>query len=292
MGQKKHPQDQRFEDDGSCCVSQTPQFVYFTFDDAVTVAGSRAYQDLFNANRRNPNGCRITATLFASNQYTSYKEVRKLYDLGFEIADHSISHRTPTTWWKTADYEEIKKEFVGMREIESKSTGIPLNHILGVRVPFLAKPPGLFRLLKENHFGYDSTVTNTGTPIWPYKHDSGLWELPLNVWRFKSTGCGGMVDGCRPQTKADTLTFLRENFRRHHDAPDKPPFGISMHSAWFLAPEWKYRKEALNEFIDELLANPDVWIVTPTQLLVWMESPVSKDKLYNYAPFQCQSRGK
>ncbi|CAG8792467.1 6679_t:CDS:2, partial [Racocetra fulgida] len=47
----------------------------------------------------------------------------------------------------------------------------------------------------------------------------------------------------------------------------------------------------LQEFFDWALAQPNVWFVTPQQLLTWMKEPVPvpASKLKDYAPFKCQA---
>ena len=74
---------------------EIPQMVLLAFDDAVNWDNWDYYSRLFppDGNRKNPNGCPITMTLFVSHNYTDYCMVRKLHGRGIEIADHSLTHQ-------------------------------------------------------------------------------------------------------------------------------------------------------------------------------------------------------
>lgn len=80
--------------------SVIPQIVMFTFDDAVNEEVFDYYQELFPADRINPNGCPVSVTFFVSHNWTNYDQVKELYNRGHEIASHSITHRMPQSWWR------------------------------------------------------------------------------------------------------------------------------------------------------------------------------------------------
>ena len=116
---------------GGLTLNQTPQIVLLTFDGGVRDSNYLIYKQLLDPIFKNPNGCPIKATFFVTHANTLYDDVKDLYDkgnvssflenyfnkftasqilhrvifkifLGHEIADHSITDRTPDTWWKTA----------------------------------------------------------------------------------------------------------------------------------------------------------------------------------------------
>lgn len=62
-----------------------------TFDDAVSELNKVYYDELFQANRTNPNGCPISATFYVSHEWTDYSMVQNLYVAGHEIASHTVS---------------------------------------------------------------------------------------------------------------------------------------------------------------------------------------------------------
>lgn len=76
---------------GGIPVEQTPQIVLLTFDDAVNDLNKPLYSDLFENERKNPNGCPITATFYVSHEWTDYSQVQNLYADGHEMASHTIS---------------------------------------------------------------------------------------------------------------------------------------------------------------------------------------------------------
>lgn len=66
------------------------QIVMLTFDDATTGQTYGKFSEaLFN--RKNPDGCPITATHFLSHEYTDYTLVHDLWLKGHEIALHSVT---------------------------------------------------------------------------------------------------------------------------------------------------------------------------------------------------------
>jgi hypothetical protein len=53
-------------------VNEIPQIVYFAFDDEIDSSAGNYYKRLFHPSRKNPNGCPITMTMFATNKSTKY----------------------------------------------------------------------------------------------------------------------------------------------------------------------------------------------------------------------------
>lgn len=69
---------------------------------------------IFPTTYKNPNGCPIHGTFYLSHEYTNYAMVNKLWNQGHEIAVHSITHRTPESWWEgNATIEDWFDEMVG-----------------------------------------------------------------------------------------------------------------------------------------------------------------------------------
>merc|ERR1711962_376268 len=94
--------------EGDYNVTDKPQIVYLTFDDAFS----------------NPNGCAIRATHFVTHSYTDYSLVNKYWHMGHEIASHSITHRNNLTYWAGMTEEEWKQEIVGQRRITGQFSAI------------------------------------------------------------------------------------------------------------------------------------------------------------------------
>lgn len=73
-------------------MKETPQMILLTFDDAINEENWDIYtQEILLPTRKNPNGCPMKATFFVSHQYNNYQMTQRLWNLGHEIAVHSIT---------------------------------------------------------------------------------------------------------------------------------------------------------------------------------------------------------
>lgn len=160
-----------------------------------------------------------------------------------------------------------------------------------------------FNMLKEEGFLYDSSMPaqETGDPFWPYTLDfgtqhictiqpcpkesfPGIWEIPMNILSGSLGFNCPMVDGCpRPDNKRQALDLFRENFDKHYNS-NKAPLLLAFHAGWLRTSGYL---EAFNQFIDEILAKGDVWIVTNYQVIEWIKNPTPLKKLNNFQPFSC-----
>uniref|UniRef100_A0A7M5V0B3 NodB homology domain-containing protein n=2 Tax=Clytia hemisphaerica TaxID=252671 RepID=A0A7M5V0B3_9CNID len=142
--------------------NQTPKIVMLTFDDNVNGVNNMLFKELLDG-RLNPNKCPITTTFFVSDIGTNYAIVKNLHMKGHEMAVHTISHRTPSTWWKNAAEEELVEEIVGMKKKLEKAG---IDNVVGYRNPFLQTAGDrTFKVLYENGFLYDSTLpAHNGKP--------------------------------------------------------------------------------------------------------------------------------
>lgn len=262
-------------------------------------------------NRFNPNGCPISMTLFVSHNYTDYNLVRDLYARGMEVAVHSVTHRTPTTFWKTASAADLRYEIVQQRLNLAKRTGIPLQNITGWRSPFL-QPTGdrLYSILREENFQYDSTLTVStqngfSSKMWPQtldfgwerncnvrpcpkKQHPGLWEIPVLMLEnpYTTSGCQ-YLDSCRPKNNDEAFRIFWSNFHNHYDG-SRAPLLYTMHSSWLRE---KHNFEAMNYFLLTLLHYyTDVYIINYQQILAWVQKPVKLDDITSFPGWQCSRR--
>merc|ERR1712241_454867 len=115
--------------------TQMPQIVYLTYDDAFTAtAEEKYYRALFNGTYRNPDNCPIRATHFISAQYTDYTLMNQYRNMGHELASHSITHRTNSTYWSNMNKDEWAAEFVGLRQMIGQFANVPTEEVTGIRV--------------------------------------------------------------------------------------------------------------------------------------------------------------
>lgn len=65
------------------------------------------------------------------------QQVHDLHAHGQEIALHSITHDTMTSYWQSLDVDTLIQEFGGERQLVANFANIPIEDIRGMRVPLL-----------------------------------------------------------------------------------------------------------------------------------------------------------
>lgn len=60
---------------GGLAANETPQMLVVAFDGAINMHNYDLYMQLFNEDRRNPNGCPVRATFYLSHRWTDYRQV-------------------------------------------------------------------------------------------------------------------------------------------------------------------------------------------------------------------------
>lgn len=290
---------------GGLQAADTPQIVMFSFDDGLRDQDyNNYYSPVFNG-LKNPNGCPISLTYFVSHNFTDYVLVEHSYlvDLA-EIADHSVTHRTPTTWWLNATEQEMTHEVKDQQSILHLWGDIPQDKIQGFRAPFLATSEMELKVLYENKFLYEASMV-TDTNYWPFTLDykspicnspatcpvnayPGLWLVPNVVYTQSSGYPCPMLDACTaPITEDDWMEFFDTNFKAHYEG-NRSPFGIYSHSAWFYGGQ--ARVDALKKFLAKLGSMKDVFIVSHTQMLDWVRDPTPLSKISDFEAWKCPPR--
>ncbi|KAJ8980638.1 hypothetical protein NQ317_017934 [Molorchus minor] len=286
---------------GDFPVEQVPQIVLLTFDDSVNDLNKGLYMDLFEKGRVNPNGCPIAATFYVSHEWTDYSQVQNLYSDGHEIASHTVSH----SFGEQFSQKKWTREVAGQREILSAYGGVHLEDVRGMRAPFLSVGGNkMFKMLYDSNFTYDSSmpIYENKPPSWPYTldyklfHDCmippcptrsypGVWEVPMVMWQDLNGGRCSMGDACSNPPDADgVFKMLTKNFQRHYTT-NRAPFGLFYHAAWFTQP---HHKEGFINFIDSILQEKDVWLLTNWQAIQWVRDPTPTSRLNSFQPFQCE----
>ncbi|XP_077498074.1 chitin deacetylase 8-like isoform X3 [Amblyomma americanum] len=274
-------------------VDQVPQFVMLTFDDAVNVVNMKFYRELLEGARRKnrANGCGIAATFFVAHEYLDYAAVNELHSWGNEIALHSISHRTDSQYWQTINSTQWEREVLDQKMMLQTFANISASDVTGFRGPFLFSGGDEGFQMLQRHFRYDSTLVHQRSshehPVFPYTMDfgfqrgcnvypcpqntyPGLWLLPMNVLFRQQLPCA-MADTCIPQPTSakDTFEFLRSNFEEFYTT-NRAPFPVFLHEAYLRNPG---RKQGYLQFVDWLLQKDDVYLVTASEVLDFMQNP-------------------
>lgn len=290
---------------GALDAKKIPQMILITYDDGVNIVNFDNYYEKLLFNRVNPNGCPAKATFFVSHEYSDYTLVNSLYNQGYEIASHSITHRTNTQFWNNQSTEVWQKEIVDMRTMVEMFANIPTGQVKGMRSPFLILGGDeQFSVLHENEFEYDCswpTRQFRDPGLWPYTLDyasiqdcqigrcpkksyPGTWVVPMVDLEDELENPCAMLDTCRTGDSVDEVfDFLTKNFKVHYEG-NRSPYGLFIHSAWLTIPE---HYAAYEKFLDSMSSNDDVYFVSISDMLKWVKNPTSMDDIDNFLPFNC-----
>lgn len=169
----------------------------------------------------------------------------------------------------------------------------------------------------DQGFKYDTSHTfYTGTEdvlaqrIWPHTMDSGVadnacdevyqicgpeetykgfWEVP--VWELVYDGQSYAMDpGANSAGNGEersAFDVLKTAFDATY-AGNRAPLPFYVHLSWF---EGGNRTEDGGRFIEYALSNPDVYFVTFSQMIEWMEDPVPVSAMPQWLQLRCESEG-
>jgi len=304
-----------------------PQMIMLTFNGAINNNNIQLFDELFNSRLINPNGCPAKGTFFVSHKYTNYTAVQDMHSRGHEIAVFSISQNDTSDYWNNATRQDWAKEMGGQRFIVEKFASITDNSVVGVRTPYLrVGGNNQFFMMDNQKFLYDSTITAplSRIPVWPYTllnqmphvcHGNAqkcptrafpVWEMVMNELDRREDptvddnlpGCN-QVDSCSNiQTEEQFYNFLNTNFDRHYYT-NRAPLSLNFHSAWLKKAEFL---DTLILWMNETLTDfPDTYFVTMTQVIEWMQNPLTVEETTNFEawktkceapiPFTCQTPG-
>ncbi|VDN07653.1 unnamed protein product [Thelazia callipaeda] len=295
---------------GNLPARDIPQFVILTFDDAINDITLRDYQELFgNNNFHNMNGCPIQGTIFVSHEWTNYDAVERLHRQGFEIASNSITHDRLTE----ESTQRWLQEMAGEREILTRFGNIPEEDVQGIRAPRLAAGADKqFEMMERANFLYDNTLLadpgEKGEPYWPQTLNyriswpcsdgycpkssfPGIWEVPINVFYGsevnESTKRASMLRSVVNLNSTSTYIYdmLMDNFERAYYT-NRAPYLLTL-SADFL--QLNGSKEAINaieSFLGTVLKERDVYVVSISQLIEWMQNPKTLSEISQVCIFK------
>jgi peptidoglycan/xylan/chitin deacetylase (PgdA/CDA1 family) len=190
----------------------------------------------------------ITATFFVPGRVGERhpERVAEIVAAGHELAHHGYTHTSPTTLSR----DEEEAEFVKGLDV-LRSFG---DEVIGYRSPAWDFSPHTKALLADHGFVYSSNFMDD---LRPYRHDTGLVELPVQ-WTIDDAA-HFWFDGDTWEKKISTAHEVRgiwegelRGYRRLGGA-----FILTMHPQVIGRP---YRLELLETFIDHVLGMPDLWV--------------------------------
>lgn len=291
---------------GPLPLSQMPQFVLITNDDAVDGSVVNSLSFLLT-HRRNANGCPVPATWFTSVTFSDCGFIRDRFSKGDEFACHSITHPNMKPGYPRS---KMVTEIAGSREFLVKKCGLPKQSVKGYRATYLMTTAEQRDVIHDLGFLYESSVgfdyEGAGDKVFPFTEDygipdrscssckkgesnKGLWMVPVWPVRYKghqySMDPGMKVDWEPTSKEASVYDVMKSAFDGAYKG-NRAPVGIMQHNYWQSA---KRLKEA-QKFLDYALTQPDTWAVTMRQLVDWMRDPVPKDQVWDWLAKKCKDR--
>ncbi len=271
---------------------QVPQFIVVTFDDGINVFSESLIQPVIGG-LVNPDGAPAPVTYYVTKVNTTPAVARARYLAGNELANHTSTHTTGNE----TTLEVWRRELSETNQFLVNQVGMPSDQIAGFRAPYLMTNEAMWRVLQEERFTYDASLTeflrvprlvsaSTDSLAWPHTLDNGsglacltnhcpdtplpgMWSMPLWTW-YDSAGVQyGAMD---PAVGYDSIfaAILQYNFQQRYTG-NRCPLGICMHAGQLGVPG---RQQVLRAFLEEKLKQPDVWMITARGLVEWMRSPV------------------
>ncbi|CAG0904840.1 unnamed protein product, partial [Cyprideis torosa] len=292
--------------------------IMISFSGAVNVDNINIFDDIFNGNRQNPNGCQIRGTFFVSHKYTNYSAVQELHRKGHEIAVFSITSNPDENYWTEGSYDDWLAEMAGARLIIEKFANISDNSIIGVRAPhFRIGGDKQFEMMGDQLFVYDASIVAPlgRVPIWPYtlyfrmphlcpgngkncpSKSHPVWEMVVNeldrrddpTFDENLPGCH-FVDSCTNiNTPEQFGRLLRHNVNRHL-LTNRAPLSLNFHATWL---HNRDMRRELTKFIDEMLDRNEIYFVNHLQVIQWMQNPTETNAIRDFQEWKekCDIKG-
>lgn len=223
--------------------------------------------------------------------------VNALHVAGHEIASHAVGHFDGRSW----SQDEWDGEF---RAFDAVLAGIapnnglhadvtlafPISDVVGFRAPYLARNAGLYAVLRDRKFRYD-TSGDSAADAWPEKID-GVWRFNLARLKLANSSratlsmdynffvaqSGAKVDPRRFGHFRDQILQTYLNYFRTNYAGNRAPLHIGHH---FFDYQGGAYKEALKSFVRSVCGLPEVRCVTYKTLADFMDG-LSANALADY----------
>ncbi|MDT3685076.1 MAG: polysaccharide deacetylase family protein [Pseudorhodoplanes sp.] len=308
-------------------VDRPPQFIAIAFDNCTELERWQELSDF--AAEMNRDGDRIHFTFFVSavnfiasqnrNVYEGPRRprgassisfggapadvkrrvdyVNTLHAAGHEIASHAVGHFDGRSW-SQAEWEKEFRSFDAVLNNIAQNNGFAadvkvafaVSDIVGFRAPYLATSAGLYAVLKERKFRYD-TSGNSAADAWPDKID-GVWRFNLARLKLANSSratlsmdynffvaqSGAKADPRRQAFFRDQIVQAYLDYFRANYTGNRAPLHIGHH---FFDYQGGAYKEALKTFARSVCGLPEVRCVTYKALADFMDG-LSAETLADY----------
>ncbi|XP_064601174.1 chitin deacetylase 1-like [Liolophura sinensis] len=300
--------------------NEVPQMVLVALDGNLDNQRDEHYNQLLPTSLRNPNGCRIGATMFVPGQSTEVDLVKKWHKRGIEIGLNSQLGTPKYNYWTSINRTSMKTEVLKPLQKFMKDAKILRQDIRGYRNPaFFAAGNVQYQVLEYEDFEYDASLRMSRRSIfetnsWPSTLDftwphrcvmgkcptntyTGLWVIP-SVTLFNGTQAGHKSTSVYSYstefpatTEKEMSDFLWHNFNAFY-VNDRTPFVLNINSVGFLSPGGDAKLKGFQKFFREALSKPGVFFVSMHQAIEWMRKPTPLSKIGSFLPWSCaESKG-
>jgi hypothetical protein len=249
--------------------------------------------------------------------------IHRLYLAGDEIANHTRSHTTS----KNTDLSSWIEELTAAKDFLVREAAVPKEHVQGFRAPFLVTNEEMFVALSDLGYLYDSSLMEQplwnrsmsdgqGGYVWPHTMDfgagiscgffsnnpcpdtppPGMWQLPVYMFTdplgesaprgqmyYGGLDPGVGASGEVPISGEPLYEMLMYNFNERYHG-NRVPLNLFLHASKLTDPD---RRDMMNRYLGEMMAQPDVWAITMTGLIEWMQDPVPASQMTEWYAGYC-----
>jgi peptidoglycan/xylan/chitin deacetylase (PgdA/CDA1 family) len=261
--------------------------LHFTFFVSGVNFIADAKRDVYEGPGRRPGASNIDFGGSVDDVRRRVEYVNDLYRNGHEIASHAVGHFSGRGW-SAADWA---KEFRSYRDVLANvatnnglGSGVKLAfspaQVIGFRAPYLDTSPGLYTVLKQDGFRYD-TSGESQPNAWPEKiggtwrfnlvelklHGAGKTTLSMD-YNFFVTQSHGVVDRQRREYFGEQVLQTYLDYFKSNYTGNRAPLNIGHH---FFDYEDGAYKQALKSFARMVCGLPEVRCVTYAKLADFMD---------------------
>jgi hypothetical protein len=231
-----------------------------------------------------------------------YKHLQKARDEGHEIGSHANGHFDGSSWTE-ADW---KSEFDQFDKIIFQGAGVPNPNLsfgptdaVGFRAPQLGHSPGLYTVLKNHNYAYDTSKSGPSN-YWP-QQNNGVWNFPLAELRivgsnkrtlsmdynFYVADSRGEADAANRSTYEKQMVDTYVQYFESNYFGNRGPIHIGHHfSKWNGGAYWA----AMQTFAQRVCGLPEVKCVTYKDLLAFVTENKEKIPAYQAGSFTRMAR--
>jgi peptidoglycan/xylan/chitin deacetylase (PgdA/CDA1 family) len=213
--------------------------------------------------------------------------INDLYRNGHEIASHAVGH-FDGRGWSAAEWAQEFDSFRSLLANVAANNGLdasvkfafPPSEVIGFRAPYLATSPGLYTVLRDDGFRYD-TSGDSEPENWPDKIGN-LWRFNLVELRLANSGRRALsmdfnffagqsrrvVDRARHDAFREEMLQTYLDYFRSNYSGNRAPLNIGHH--FFDYQDGAYR-EALETFARTVCGLPEVRCTTYAALADFMD---------------------